>query len=220
MKTTFSKKAWENVQPYFENITTMDFIQKLMNGNLSKERFLFYLYQDSAYLTEYGKILALISSKLYKDDHRLQFMSFALGTIQVEKELHRRYFKELEISKKQFEVSPNCMLYTSYLYKLITVEPIEVALAGVLPCFKVYLEVGNYILKNQEPENNPYQEWINTYGDESFADTVKEAESICDQYAKNTTDEIREKMFEAYNYATKMEFLFWDSAYNLEKWKI
>ncbi len=220
MKMTFSNQAWLNIQPYFEKITTMDFIQELMKGTLSEERFLFYLYQDSAYLSDYGKILASISSRLYEDEYRLQFMSFALGTIEVEKALHSSYFKELKLSEKQFEISPSCMLYTSYLHKLISIEPIEVAMAGVLPCFRVYQEVGDFITKNHKSNDNPFQQWIDTYGDINFTKAVRDAEAICDQYAKNTTDDIRKKMFEAYEYSTKMEFLFWDSAYELEKWKL
>ncbi len=68
--------------------------------------------------------------------------------------------------------------------------------------------------------NNPYSKWIETYADESFALSTAKAIEICDQLAEETTAEIRTKMTEAFVMATKMEWMFWDSAYNLERWKI
>ena len=68
--------------------------------------------------------------------------------------------------------------------------------------------------------DNPYSKWIETYADESFALSTSRAIDICDQLAATTTEVIRNKMTEAFVMATKMEWMFWDSAYNLEKWKI
>lgn len=94
------------------------------------------------------------------------------------------------------------------------------AVAAVLPCFTIYKEVGDYILKHQSKGENPYQDWIDTYGGEDFAKAVELAENIADELAAGASEESRAKMTEAYLMASKMEWMFWDSAYRMEAWPV
>ena len=41
-----------------------------------------------------------------------------------------------------------------------------------------------------------------------------------DTLADNSSDEIREEMTAIFKTCTRLEWMFWDSAYNLETWKI
>lgn len=116
--------------------------------------------------------------------------------------------------------SPACLLYTSYLWRQLANAPIEVSVAAVLPCFWIYKAVGDYILANQTNEENPYQTWINTYGGDDFSRSVSRAIEICDELAESCTESRQKEMLEAFVVCSKMEYLFWDSAHNLEQWKI
>lgn len=211
--------AWQNVSPYYKQIKELKFIQELMNGSLCKEKFSYYLIQDSIYLGEYGRILAGIGAKLIDAKQRSLFLKFAGDTVLVELELHREFQKTIN-SKKQQVASPACLLYTSFLHTQLATEPIEVAIAAILPCFVVYKKVGDYILENQLEMDNPYQEWIATYGSEDFAKAVEQAEQVANDLALKTSNEIRIKMNEVYAKATKMEWMFWNSAYKLENWPL
>jgi len=215
----WSTKTWESIQETYSKITELPFIYELMNGSLSKERFLFYLHQDSVYLAEFGKVLAGIATKLHKAEHRETFLAFACDTVNVEQALHQTYLKETG-NKDRVEASPACLLYTSYIHKQLSVASIEVAVASILPCFWIYKKVGDYILENQTGENNPYQEWINTYGGAEFTKAVEKAISICDELADATTTDQQEKMTGAFVMASKMEWMFWHSAYRKEKWLV
>ena len=92
--------------------------------------------------------------------------------------------------------------------------------AAVLPCFWIYKEVGDYILAHQTKENNPYQTWIDMYAGDEFAKSVERAIRICDELAEKCTEEQQNAMTEAFITCSKMEWMFWDSAYQLEQWKI
>lgn len=219
MNKKWSTKAWESVSPFYKQILELNFIQGLIDGALCETKFSYYVQQDSIYLGEYGRVLAGIGAKLMNATQRSLFLKFASDTVFVEQELHRGFKKTLK-SKEELDASPACLLYTSFLHKQLAMEPIELAVAAVLPCFVVYKKVGDYILKNQSANNNPYQQWIDTYGGEDFANAVNQAEQLANDLAQNTTDEIREKMEEVYTTATKMEWMFWNSAYELEKWPL
>lgn len=215
----WSEKAWKAIQPAYDQILVLPFIRELMNGTLDKDKFLFYIQQDALYLSDYGKVLAGIASKLDHSKDREAFLLFATDSISVEGALHESFLRELS-RNESVEPSPSCLLYTSYLQRVLYTAPIEVALAAVLPCFWIYKEVGDSILEHQTKKENPYQSWIDTYGGESFEKSVLAAIAICDQQAAKCTEEQQGKMTEAFMLCTKMEWLFWDSAYRQEKWCI
>jgi len=215
----WSESAWKAAEPIYQKILEQPFIKGLIDGTLDKEKFVFYIQQDALYLAEYGKILTGIASKLNKPEHIEAFIHFAGDSMAVEKALHESFVSKIE-NNLNIEPSPACLLYTSYLLKQLANSPVEVMAAAVLPCFWIYKEVGDYILANQNKKDNPYQSWIDTYGGEAFEDSVKTAIAICDELAAACTDEQRQAMTDAYVMCSKMEWLFWDSAWRLEKWAI
>lgn len=215
----WSEQAWLAAKPVYDKILTHPFIQGLINGTLDREKFTFYIQQDALYLAEYGKVLTAIASRLSKPEHIEAFIHFASDSMAVEKALHQSFMKEISEASKP-EPSPGCLLYTSYLLRQMAIAPIEVIVAAVLPCFWIYKEVGDYILANQIKGANPYQDWIDTYGGEDFEKSVKLAISICDDLADKCTDEQRKAMADAYVMCSKMEWIFWDSAWRMEKWPV
>ena len=215
----WSEKTWEATLPVYNKILELPFIHELMNGTLPNDKFMFYIRQDALYLAEFGKVMAGIASKLKKPEHIEAFLYFANDTMNVEKALHESFFKNADKSVV-LEASPSCTLYTSYMHRQLSNESVAVAMAGVLPCFWIYREVGDYILVNQTKGENPYQEWINTYGGEEYASAVDKAISICDEIAAACTEEQQQAMTEAFIMCSKMEWMFWDSAYRLEEWPL
>ncbi|WP_282126892.1 thiaminase II [Marinifilum flexuosum] len=213
----WSEEAWRRIEGIYTQILEHPFIIELMSGELDKEKFKFYLTQDSLYLAEFGKVLAGIAVKLEDSEQRKDFLNFASDTVAVEQALHQFYLKD---QKQYGSVSPSCLLYTSFIHKQLATASVEEAAAAVLPCFWIYKKVGDYILKNQDQKDNQYQNWIDTYGGEEFAQAVKKAIEICDHLAANTSIEKRRKMWNAFVKASKMEWMFWDSAYKKETWPV
>jgi thiaminase/transcriptional activator TenA len=201
-----------------EKIKEHPFIIELMDGTLSKDVFQFYVNQDSLYLSEYKKILAQLSIKCSEMNDTQFFLDSAIGIINVENELHQVFLKTDHFNN---EPSPSCELYTDYMSRIVNNHTLEEGLAVVLPCFTIYKEIGDYILANQtNKDNNPYQNWINTYAGEDFANAVLNAIEITNRYAEKAPEELLNKMDLAFVKASKLEWMFWDSAYNKEAWKI
>ena len=211
----WSEEAWKKAEPIYEAILDLPFVKELAEGTLSRERFLFYIKQDSIYIENYGRILAHIASRLPEKDQMEDFLRFSANGIIVEKALHESY---LNGTTGETTPTPTCLLYNSY-ESAQALGPVEIEAAAILPCFWVYQRVGEEILGKYKP-GNPYAHWIETYADEDFARSNKRAIEICDRLADNTTPEIRNRMTEAFVTCTRMEWMFWDSAYNMEQWKI
>jgi thiaminase/transcriptional activator TenA len=201
-----------------EKIKQHPFITELMDGTLSKEVFQFYVNQDSLYLSEYKKTLAQLSDKCSEANDTQFFLDSATGIINVEDELHKVF-----LNKEHFnnEPSPSCELYTGYMSRIVNNHSLEEGLAVILPCFTIYKEIGDYVLANQtNKDKNPYQDWIQTYVSEDFANAVRGAIEITNRYAAKAPEEVLNEMDVAFIKASKLEWIFWDSAYNKEAWKI
>lgn len=211
----WSEHVWKEVEKIHEDILRLPFVKELAAGTLSRERFLFYIRQDAIYIENYCRVLAHIASRLQKKEWMEDFLRFASDGVAVERTMHASF---TELSDSDAKPSPTCLLYCSY-ESAQALEPVEVEAAAILPCFWIYMLVGEAIHKNSA-HNNPYSKWIDTYADEYFAKATARAIEICDGLAENSSEEIRKRMTEAFVTATKMEWMFWESAYNLEKWKI
>jgi len=201
-----------------EAIKEQPFITQLIEGSLPEDIFNFYIYQDSIYLAEYKKVLALVATRCRDAQDAQFFLDSATGIIEVENELHEKFLKDYSIEDI---ASPTCELYTSYLSKIVTNGSLEEGLAVVLPCFSIYQEIGDYILEQQEnKKDNPFQDWINTYGGEEFANAVMQAIEITNKYAARASEEVLINMDKAFLQSSKLEWMFWDSAFKKEQWKI
>lgn len=242
----WSDEAWEAALPVYGKILEHPFVRALADGSLSEERFRFYIRQDALYLDGYARRLAHVAARLPRKEQAERFLHFALDGIEVERALHAQFLAGSHPSPE--EISPTCLLYTSVL-DAQALAPVEVEAAAVLPCFVVYQRVGEWIHAraegNGEPAadgqaaasathadtpagrsayrplaENPYRAWIETYADPAFAASAEQATAICDELAAAAGEETRRRMSELFVRCTRMEWLFWESAWNLETWKI
>lgn len=213
----WSLNAWNNISGIYQSIIEMPFIRELAEGSLDAEKFRFYIAQDAHYLEHFSKSLALLSARLPDTEDALRFIRFAEGAIVVEKSLHDSYFKQFSVSNKG-QMEPACHHYTHFLKSTSVLDPVETGVAAVLPCFWIYREVGKYIYTHQQTEKNPYQLWIETYAGNDFDNLVNDAIAICDRMASKTTSDTREQMLLAFKTASKLEYDFWQAAWDQRKW--
>jgi thiaminase/transcriptional activator TenA len=215
----WSENVWREIAPIFEAIKVHPFLTELAEGALDKEKFLFFLRQDALYLADFSRALAGIAVKCEKSEHAAAFLSFAGDAVAVELSLHASYLGELKDLNKN-EQSPACLLYTSYILRQLSRSPLEAAAATVLPCFWIYKAVGEHLLALGKKADNPYQAWIDAYGSPEFGLAADRAINIADELAALTTTATREEMTRTFVICSEMEWMFWDSAYKLEKWPL
>ena len=213
----FSESAWGAIESIYKSILEHPFNQELAKGTLAKERFQFYMKQDSLYLLDFARTLAIAASRSTDPDDLVLLLDFSKGAIIAERGLHEFYFDFYGI-KLDVEKAPGCFTYTNFLISIAEHGSYEESLASLLPCFWVYQEVGLHIQKYSSAEN-PYQKWIDMYSGEEFQNVVKNAIGLTDRIAKDANDKQLQKMEDAFITSTRLEWLFWDSAYRMENWQ-
>ena len=219
----FNIQAWNGIDEIYSSILQLKFIQELKQGSLSREIFQHYIIQDGIYLGEFARALAIISAKAPTPELQLQFSRNASEAIAVERALHEEFFAEFKIPAETAlgtQPSPTCLNYTNFLLVTAYQYSFPISVAAVLPCFWIYLEVGKHIYQQAQSKINPYQKWIDTYIDADFESSVTAVIEVANEMATKVSAEELNLMMQMFYRAAQFEWMFWDSAYSLEKWKI
>ncbi|OYX16534.1 MAG: thiaminase II [Sphingomonadales bacterium 32-67-7] len=219
---SFCDTIWEEVAPLRRAILDHPFLAELANGTLPPESFRHYIVQDSLYLAEYARMLAICAARAPTAAGRLEFSDGAKVAVQVEEALHQSFFAQFGVTPaatQAAEPTPACLGYTGYLASLAATRSYEELIAGVLPCFRVYWEVGCAI-KPQAASPNPYAAWIDTYAAPAFGAATDRVRALVDEAAATGSEHSRAAMAHAFRMATRFEWMFWDSAYHRAGWPI
>jgi thiaminase/transcriptional activator TenA len=211
----FSDKLWSRIAPIYRAIIEHPFNRELAAGTLSPDRFAFYIQQDALYLAEYSRVLSVLAGR--SSEAAEDFIRFAGNVFAVEQSLHREFFAAFHIDQPEQKQSPSCFAYTNYLTATVFQRSSEEATAAVLPCFWIYREAGRHICHHAVSEN-PYQKWIDAYAGEDFSRSVDRAIAIANAAAENAPAPLRALMEKAFETASLLEWMFWDSAWRMETW--
>ena len=219
---SFCDEVWEDAAPLRRAILDQPFLAALADGSLSPESFRHYVLQDSLYLADYARVLAIAAARAPDSAARLEFSDGAKVAVQVEAVLHQAFFAQFGITPamaQAAEPSPACLGYTGFLAQLAATRSYEELVAGILPCFWVYWEVGCTI-KPRALSPNPYAPWIDTYAAPAFGEATARVRALVDAAAQQATPATRAAMAKAFRVAVRFEWMFWDSAYRREGWPI
>ncbi|WIB64719.1 TenA family protein [Curtobacterium sp. MCBD17_040] len=214
---SFTDEVWETVAPIRDAVDALPFLVALERGSLPRATFLHYLEQDAAYLGAYARVLAAAATRA-DDAADLAFWSnAAANAVAVERQLHASH----GVDGSSVAPSPTCVAYTSYLLSLTASSSYPVIVAGVLPCFWLYDDVGRRLRHRVgDLDGHPYGDWIGTYGDPGFTAVTAEARDVVDRAADAASAHQVEQMRQAFTTASRYEWMFWDAAWRHEVWPV
>lgn len=222
---TFSSDAWERAKPWYQAILEHAFLRELADGTLPREVFLRYIVDDTHYLSRYSRALASTSAKWPEAAGAAVIAGFAAASVEAEQVLHQAVMAQegIDMSAASLpEPTPTCLAYVNTLQADASLAPAGVALAGLLPCFRIYAEVGQHLVGVLATYTggagaHPYEEWLRMYGDPEFAEATRQAERLADEQAERDPVAV-EAMHRAYGRAVRFEWMFWDASYRSESW--
>lgn len=223
------------------------FLVSMVDGTLKEENFKYYVVQDALYLKDFADCLRRVGDKAPTPEDKQRLVDFAKGAEECELELHNSFFKEWKIESPEASMQddplqqmPNCLLYTSYMKRVVTTESYAQGLAVLLPCFWVYMHVGHVMLKLRESLDSAnangattrkpqYDAWIDMYAGDEFekevTDYIGMVNAECERiqskdsdYTYETAKATLERMQQHFIAGCKLEHMFWDQASNCLQW--
>ncbi len=201
------------IEDIYLKIINCNFNKELAKGTLKKKFFEIYMQQDSLYLIDFAKALAITATKSQNIKHFSQLLHFADGALTAERELHNHYFKEFKIKPISIK-NKACLAYTNFLLTSAYADSYEESLSALLPCFYIYREVGNSI-KKQASLLNPYSMRIDTYSSKEFSDTVDIMLEITQHAVLDIVADSKKgiRLLNLFKISTELELYFWNDSY-------
>ena len=199
------------------------FLRELHAGTLPMNRFTYFILQDYVYLLDFAQVLCQGGGKSPDLETLALFARHALGAVEVERSFHASFGKSLGLSRQQLDGVPKgpiTQAYISYLQSVARNGTLGEIVAGVLPCYWIYGEIGRRLYRNRPRKPKIYRQWIETYASETFWKPVREQIELMDRLGAAASGRERKLMTGHFILSSRYEFMFWEQAYRLESWPI
>ncbi|MFD8598986.1 thiaminase II [Kitasatospora sp. NPDC059646] len=215
-------ELWAAIEPVHARILDHPFLAGLTDGTLPRAAFRHFVVQDSHYLRDYARALAVCAAKAPGEDEVLAFANDAVGAIAAEQEMHADFlhaFGEDAAAAAAEPVLPTTRAYTSYLLATAYGGSFAEALGAVLPCYWIYARVGEELLRRSSPDPL-YAKWIAAYGGDEFQAVVRRVLDLTDRIGEDLSATERRRVVEHFTTTSRYEWMFWDAAWRGETWPV
>jgi len=195
------------------------FITQLCAGTLPLETFRYYLIQDHYYLQEFGKIHDLAGDQSTDPRVANRLHAGAEHLRQGEIAVRKTFFDRLHITAAEVAatpVAPTGYAYTSHLYRALTTVGPAGAVAGLLPCYWLYAEIGQELAQAGSPVPI-YQDWLDTYDADDYTGMMTDQLALANYVATPANTATLLDIFEKSSW---YELNFWQMALDHETWDI
>jgi thiaminase/transcriptional activator TenA len=216
----FSAELWKSAQPVYEKTLRHPFLTGLSDGSLPRDRFQFYLIQDSLYLRAYSQALNILASKAPNERWAATLSKHSIDAIEAERALHDQILSAYGVApamRDNARMAPSNRAYVNHLLASVERLSFTEGLAAMLPCYWIYQEVGMH-LKRRGSKDPAYQRWIDQYASAEYAATVKQVIAMIDESAQSASPAERRSAVELFLLSARYEYMFWDMAWRQERW--
>jgi thiaminase/transcriptional activator TenA len=199
------------------------FVRGLGDGTLPAERFRFYLEQDYLFLIEYAKVFALAATRAPDLATMAYFAQLCADTLNTEMALHRSYCAEFGITPADLEAAEPAQTtvgYTGHLLQAAVRGGIADICAAVLPCQWGYAEIARHLQVRGLPPEPRYRKWIALYASPEFAAYGRWLRETLEALAPTLAPADVARLQRTFHTSSRWEYLFWDMAWHMERWRL
>jgi len=200
------------------------FLIEISMGSLPIEKFKFFTLQDYTFLIDFSKALAVAASKASNMEDLRGFTEFLHSTMTVEMDSLKALANKLGISNEELDKatpSPANYAYTRHILVTAYAGSFGEFVSVILPCMWSYQEIGEKIGRMKGAVKHPiYSEWVATYYSKGYKKLVKWLRGLFDKLAMTAGKTELTTMENCFIISSKYEYMFWDMAYDLQKWGV
>ncbi|SCU99879.1 LAME_0G06128g1_1 [Lachancea meyersii CBS 8951] len=208
------------VKPHWESYVNHEFVRKVANGTLEREKFRFFLEQDYAYLDNYAQIHCLAASKapaVEDFDKSVEIVT----KIKTEMEKHREkmmsHFKIEDM--KHFDtirMGPALRNYARFFDDVAKNGSWVHLCAALSPCLMGYGHALRKVEKDITVDKDDiYYAWCQDYLAPWYVEGMEEGLILLDRICQMTDD--WDTLCEIYAAVCKLETEFWDAALHYQE---
>ena len=219
---TFTTRAWDEVAPLRRAILEHPFLLGLVDGSLPEHRFRAYIVQDSLYLLSYARTLSVLAARAHSPGDTALLAGSAAEAVAVEQELHTELLGLLGLTSEEVHTAtpvPTTLAYTSFMDATAYADTFLVGVGSVLPCFWIYAEVGEELARRGS-SHPVYRRWIESYAADEYSSFVASVVELADRAGEGVGAAEDARARRAFALASRYEWMFWDAAWQEERWPL
>ena len=91
---------------------------------------------------------------------------------------------------------------------------------ALLPCMWGFTEIGLGLAAKGKPSDRRYAAWMDMYSSPEFVELANWCRTLMDHVAAGLPESELSKVEEAFVTSSRYEYLFWEMAWNEEKWPV
>lgn len=214
----FSTQVHTKAQNLWDKSFNHPFIKEMASGKLAIAKFRFYCIQDYKYLEHFNQLQHQVMPSL-ATKYGIPEDLFAVDDSKVEIVEREHYFKEMQVSDKQYQearLAPTAYDYINHMQISVLKGP-EIGLASLLPCPWLYCELAQH-WENQTSPQKMYQRFFKTYQSISKNGEIKAMKQALDTVADQCDEQTKSQMTQAFMRSSYYELHFWQMGYDQESW--
>lgn len=215
----FAQELMNAAALVWEKYMTHPFITGMIDGTLEKEKFAFYLMQDSQYLRDYAKVYATSFIKANDIDLMRAIYRDMQVIVSDESMTHIRYLKDMgytEDDAYKAPTAPENREYTDYMLRVAQEGSVQEGLISVMACtfsyYHIALHARTQAIQNGTYENNYYAAWMDDYVGEIYKGIYDRTANMCDEITRDLSDAEKERLKEIFIRSSEYELDFWNMA--------
>jgi len=216
-----SEQLHKDAEQVWNRIVHHPFVVELYQGSLPMEKFKSYILQDYAYLVDAVKNFSIIASRAHSVDLMREIVEIAYLEVTGEFQGYEDFLHTLGYTlddAMHVEPLPVNVSYRSFLLATSSLRSSQEALVSVLPCFWSYRDIALYHQDALNSNTNKiYIDWASVYLSEDYAQLVEKLRRLVDRVCG---DFPYERLKLPFLMASRYEYMYWDSVYNMEKWPV
>ena len=209
----FCERLRRDNDAVFSAARSHPFVRGIGDGSLPRTTFSRWIVQDWLYLQ--GYLGALESAAMHSPTPSAREFWSELKRLTLEEELslHRRLAERFGLSIGDLDNAQPTTATEAYLHTLRVARTNYPTLVATLtPCAVSYADIGRELAAEGNCPEPDYADWITTYTDPAFTETIEVFERELDRCAERP--EAVEPMEIAYGRAARHEVAFWDGLYD------
>ena len=220
---TFTEQLKQAAAPILKAQLEHPFVRGLADGTLAMEPFRYYMIQDTLYIVEYARAIVWAAALVPEAGRAMAMLDSAKETFEVEAALKETYFGEFGVTLEETlraETAPTCQAYIDHLHRYTRNGTLTEALAAIIPCGWVYIEIGRALTSGRTiPDDHPYGSWLMTYTLPELVETVNWWFEMLEGAAAAVSDGERRAAGQVFQRACRYEWMFWEMAWSQERWR-
>ncbi|QAS53094.1 thiaminase II [Halobacillus litoralis] len=221
---SFTQQLKNENQDVLEQIFAHSFVQGIGKGDVPHDSIAHYIKADYEYLNAFMHVYGLAVAKSAQRED-IELFNEQIGFIlHSEVHPHHNFCNVIGVDYEAlqgYELPPTADHYIKHMLYHAHTGSLGEILAALLPCPWTYLEIGNELLRQYQPnDSHPFYTWINFYAEEEVAGLTGQLCARLDKYAEQASEMEKQQMKTAFRKSCQLELAFWEMSYTCEQWPL